>query len=169
MNLDTTKRLLQLTTDLHSLNNKLYQLKITSEVFVVDENEYLVDIGLIEGEIENLIKEINNTLEDIWIEHFNNMSKELQSLSNGVLLDERLVMVTKILKSEMYWGVEYMRTEDQIKKKISNIERILKLLYKYRDIPVSYHTDNSYEEYTREIEFYKGKLKSLRWVLDEQL
>ena len=43
MNLDTTKRLLQLTTDLHSLNNKLYQLKITSEVFVVDENEYLVE------------------------------------------------------------------------------------------------------------------------------
>ena len=36
------------------------------------------------------------------IEHFNNMSKELQSLSNSVLLDERLVMVTKILKSEMY-------------------------------------------------------------------
>ena len=36
------------------------------------------------------------------IEHFNSMSKELQSLSNGVLLDERLVMVTKILKSEMY-------------------------------------------------------------------
>ena len=36
------------------------------------------------------------------IEHFNNMTKELQSLSNGVLLDERLVMVTKILKSEMY-------------------------------------------------------------------
>ena len=36
------------------------------------------------------------------IEHFNNMSKELQSLSNGVLLEERLVMVTKILKSEMY-------------------------------------------------------------------
>ena len=35
-------------------------------------------------------------------EHFNNMSKELQSLSDGVLLDERLVMVTKILKSEMY-------------------------------------------------------------------
>ena len=36
------------------------------------------------------------------IEHFNNMSKELQSLSDGVLLDERFVMVTKILKSEMY-------------------------------------------------------------------
>ena len=36
------------------------------------------------------------------IEHFNNMSKELQSLSNGVLLEERLVMFTKILKSEMY-------------------------------------------------------------------
>ena len=36
------------------------------------------------------------------IEHFNNMSKELQSLSDGVLLEERLVMVTKILKSEMY-------------------------------------------------------------------
>ena len=36
------------------------------------------------------------------IEHFNNMSKELQSLSNGVLLEERLAMVTKILKSEMY-------------------------------------------------------------------
>ena len=65
MNLDTTKRLLQMTTDLHCLNNKLYQLKITNEVFVVDENEYLVDISLIEGEIENLIKNINNTLEDI--------------------------------------------------------------------------------------------------------
>ena len=36
------------------------------------------------------------------IEHFNSMPKELQSLSNGVLLDERLTMVTKILKSEMY-------------------------------------------------------------------
>lgn len=36
------------------------------------------------------------------IEHFNNMPKELQSLSNGVLLDERLVMTTNILKSEMY-------------------------------------------------------------------
>lgn len=36
------------------------------------------------------------------IEHFKNMPKELQSLSNGVLLDERLLMVTKILKSEMY-------------------------------------------------------------------
>ena len=36
------------------------------------------------------------------IEHFNNMSKDLQSLSNGVLLEERLVMSTKILKSEMY-------------------------------------------------------------------
>ena len=107
MNLDTTKRLLQLTTDLHGLNNKLYKLKITCEVFVVDENEYLVYIGLIEGEIENLIKEINNTLEDIWIEHFSNISKELQSLSNGVLLEERLVMVTKILKSEMYWGDVY--------------------------------------------------------------
>ena len=68
MNLDATKRLLQLTTDLHSLNNKLYQLKITREVFVVDEGKYLVDSSLIEGEIENLIKEINNTLEDIWIE-----------------------------------------------------------------------------------------------------
>lgn len=64
MNLDTTKRLLQLTSDLHSLNNKLYQLKITSEVFVVDENEYLVDSSIIEGEIEDLIKEINNTLEE---------------------------------------------------------------------------------------------------------
>ena len=60
-----------------------------------------------------------------------------------------------------------MRTEDQIKKNIYKIERILKLLYKYRDIAASYHADNSYEEYTREIEFYKGKLKSLRWVLDE--
>ena len=69
MNLDTTKRLLQLTTDLHSLNNKLYQLKITSEVFVVDENKYLVDGGLIEYEIENIIKEINNTLEGLnWTE-----------------------------------------------------------------------------------------------------
>ena len=72
MNLYTTKRLLQLTTDLHSLNNKSYQLKITSEVFVVDEGKYLVDSSLIEGEIENLIKEIKNTLEDIWIEHESN-------------------------------------------------------------------------------------------------
>ena len=65
MNLDTTKRLLQLTTVLHSLNNKLYQLKITSEVFVVDEGKYLVDISLIEGEIENIIKEISNTLGEL--------------------------------------------------------------------------------------------------------
>ena len=57
-NLDTTKRLLQLTTDLHSLNNKLYQLKINSEVFVVDKDKYLEDSSLIEGEIENLIEEI---------------------------------------------------------------------------------------------------------------
>ena len=62
MNLDTTKCLLQLTTDLHSLNNKLYQLKINSEVFVVDENKYLVDSSLIEGEIENLIEEIKKIL-----------------------------------------------------------------------------------------------------------
>ena len=61
--LDTTKRLLQLTTDLHSLNNKLYQLKITSEVFVVEEDKYLADSSLIEDEIENIIKEIKNTLE----------------------------------------------------------------------------------------------------------
>ena len=65
MNLDTTKRLLQLTTDLHSLNNKLYQLKISSEVFVVDKEKYLVGSSLIEGEIEDLIKEIKNTLEEI--------------------------------------------------------------------------------------------------------
>ena len=63
MNLDTTKRLLQLTTDLHSLNNKLYQLKINSEVFVVEEDKYLADSSLIEDEIENIIKEIKNTLE----------------------------------------------------------------------------------------------------------
>ena len=62
--LNTTKRLLQLTTDLHNLNNKLYQLKINSEVFVVDKDKYLEDSRLIEGEIENLIKEINNTLEN---------------------------------------------------------------------------------------------------------
>lgn len=64
-NLDTTKRLLQLTADLHSLNNKLYQLKINSEVFVVDKEKYLVDSSLIEDEIENLIKDIKNTLEEI--------------------------------------------------------------------------------------------------------
>ena len=72
MNLDTTNALLQLTTNLHSLNNKLYQLKINSEVFVVLEDKYLVESSLIEGEIENLIKEINNTLEDIWIEYESN-------------------------------------------------------------------------------------------------
>ena len=65
MNLDTTNALLQLTTNLHSLNNKLYQLKINSEVFVVEENKYLVDISLIEGEIENIIKEIINTLGEL--------------------------------------------------------------------------------------------------------
>ena len=63
-NLDTTKRLLQLTTKLHNLNNKLYQLKINSEVFVVDKDKYLEDSSLIEGEIENLIKELKNTLEE---------------------------------------------------------------------------------------------------------
>lgn len=65
MNLDTTKHLLQLTTDLHSLNSKLYQLKITSEVFVVEKDKYLVDSSLIGSEIENITKEINNTLEGI--------------------------------------------------------------------------------------------------------
>lgn len=60
-----------------------------------------------------------------------------------------------------------MRTEDQIKKNISKIEMRLKLLYKYRDIPAIYRSDDSYEEYTKEIEFNKGKLKSLEWVLDE--
>lgn len=60
-----TKRLLQLTTELHRLNNKLYQLKINSKVFVVDKDEYLADSVLIEGEIENLIKEIKNTLEEV--------------------------------------------------------------------------------------------------------
>ena len=68
MNLETTKRLLQLTTDLHSLNNKLYQLKITSKVFVVDGDKYLLDRSLIEGEIEDIIKEIYNVLEDVWNE-----------------------------------------------------------------------------------------------------
>ena len=63
-NLDTTKRLLQLTTELHSLNNKLYQLKINSEVFVVDKDKYLVDSSLIEGEIENLIKELKKYFEE---------------------------------------------------------------------------------------------------------
>ena len=63
-NLDTTKRLLQLTTDLHGLNSKLYQLKINSEVFVVDKDKYLLDSSLIEGEIENLIEEIKNTFEE---------------------------------------------------------------------------------------------------------
>ena len=68
-NLDTTKRLLQLTTDLHSLNNKLYQLKINSEVFVVDKEKYLVDSSLTEGEIESLIKDIKNTLEELFNEY----------------------------------------------------------------------------------------------------
>ena len=63
-NLDTTKRLLQLTTDLHGLNSKLYQLKINSEFFVVDKDKYLLDSSLIEGEIENLIEEIKNTFEE---------------------------------------------------------------------------------------------------------
>ena len=68
-NLYTTKRLLQLTTDLHSLNNKLYQLKINSEVFVVDKEKYLVDSSLTEGEIESLIKDIKNTLEELFNEY----------------------------------------------------------------------------------------------------
>ena len=63
--LETTKRLFQLTTDLHNLNNKLYQLKITSEVFVVEEDKYLVDSSIINDEIENIIKEIYNVLEDV--------------------------------------------------------------------------------------------------------
>lgn len=58
-----------------------------------------------------------------------------------------------------------MRTIEQVKKKIKVVERRLELLYKYRD-----HPDNvksNYDEYTKEIEFYKGRLKSLEWVLDE--
>ena len=59
-----------------------------------------------------------------------------------------------------------MRTEDQIKKKISKLERRLKLLDKYKSnvnfdvlnvsIPVSDH-----EAYQRDIERIKGKIHSL--------
>ena len=64
MNILDTKRLLHLTNKLHSLNNKLYQLKITGKVFVVDKDKHLTDISLIESEIESLIKEIKGILEE---------------------------------------------------------------------------------------------------------
>ena len=67
-----------------------------------------------------------------------------------------------------------MRTIDQIKKKIVKLERRLELLYKYRDevnVTNVYNVRSSsseYDEYTKDILNTEGKIKSLKWVLDEE-
>lgn len=67
-----------------------------------------------------------------------------------------------------------MRTIDQIKKKVVKLERRLELLYKYRDKVNFMNPSNSrsssseYDEYTKDILNTEGKIKSLKWVLDEE-
>ena len=66
-----------------------------------------------------------------------------------------------------------MRTVDQIKKKIVKLERRLKLLYKYRHEVNFTNASNvissssEYEDYTKDILNTEGKIKMLKWVLDE--
>ena len=66
-----------------------------------------------------------------------------------------------------------MRTPEQIKKKISKLERRLKLLHKYRD-EINYDVSNisvsssTYDEYTRDIEYVRGKLNGIKWLLDQE-
>ena len=66
-----------------------------------------------------------------------------------------------------------MRTVAQIKKKVFKLERRLKLLYKYRESvnfmnPYNLRSSSSeYDEYTKDILSIEGKIKSLKWVLDE--
>lgn len=68
-----------------------------------------------------------------------------------------------------------MRTLEQIQKKKAKLERKLELLYKNRkkinftnayDVRAS---SSEYDEYTKEILLYEGKLMSLSWVLDEDI
>lgn len=67
-----------------------------------------------------------------------------------------------------------MRTIDQIKKKVVRLERRLKLLYKYRESVNFMNPSNSrsssseYEDYTKDILNTEGKIKMLKWVLDEE-
>jgi len=67
-----------------------------------------------------------------------------------------------------------MRTVAQIKQKVFKLERRLKLLYKYRESvnfmnPSNLRSSSSeYDEYTKDILNIEGKIKSLKWVLDEE-
>lgn len=64
-----------------------------------------------------------------------------------------------------------MRTEEQIKNKVTKLKRRLGLLYKYRD-EINFDVSNAsipsseYEQYTKDIEYIRGKLKGITWVLD---
>ena len=68
-----------------------------------------------------------------------------------------------------------MRTLEQIHKKKAKLERKLELLYKYRkkiDFTNAYDVRASsfeYDEYTKDILIYEGKIMSLSWVLDEEI
>ena len=68
-----------------------------------------------------------------------------------------------------------MRTLEQIQKKKAKLERKLEILYKYRkkinftnayDVRAS---SSEYDEYTKEILLFEGKLEGLSWVLDEDI
>ena len=67
-----------------------------------------------------------------------------------------------------------MKTIDQIRKKVSRLERRLGLLYKHRanvNFTKAYDVRSSsseYDEYTKDILNIEGKIKSLEWVLDEE-
>ena len=67
-----------------------------------------------------------------------------------------------------------MRTAEQFHKKLHKLERHLKLLYKYRESVNFINPSNSrsssseYDEYTKDILNTEGKIKILKWVLDEE-
>ena len=67
-----------------------------------------------------------------------------------------------------------MRTDEQIHKKLHKLERRLKLLYEYRESVNFMNPSNSrsssseYEDYTKDILNTEGKIKMLKWVLDEE-
>lgn len=66
-----------------------------------------------------------------------------------------------------------MRTNEQIEKKVNNLERKLKLLNKYKD-QVNFDASNAsipasdYINYEKEIKYVEGQLKTISWLLDEE-
>lgn len=64
MSLELSKKLLDLTTDFYTLNNKLKQLKICSDIFVY-KDKYLLDIVSVEEQVQGLVKQIKKISEEL--------------------------------------------------------------------------------------------------------